>query len=231
MFVSGTNCYRTVDQYTTGKYTSIHFSLEYKRLPGFYVRNLLLPNALLLSLSGLIFFLPCEGGERVGFGITVTLALCVNLVIVIEFIPETSKTIPEICDYFLVSISLSGCSLLLATLVLNLYTYSWEVDPDKQERKDNLRSIFNKLCSVKRALKASSTKIIAVENVEEHNISSSVNKSVNENIHREETMTKNRKDVNEWVKRADKLIGVFYITLTSLFTIIFLADMANKSKE
>ena len=129
-----------MDQYTTSKYTAIHFSLEYKRLPGFYVRNLLLPNAVLLALSSLIFFLPCEGGERVGFGITVTLALCVNLVIVIEFIPETSKTIPEICDYFLVSICLSGCSLLLAAVILNLYTYSWENDTSTALPK--FRSVF-----------------------------------------------------------------------------------------
>ena len=86
----------------------------------FYVRNLILPNGLLLALSSLTFFIPGEAGERIGFGVTVTLALCVNLIIVIDFIPETSKTIPNLCSYFLTSIFLSGFSLLLATLSLNI---------------------------------------------------------------------------------------------------------------
>ena len=182
-----------------------------------------------LISNSLIFFLPCEGGERVGFGITVTLALCVNLVIVIEFIPETSKTIPDVCTYFLVSISLSGFALLLATLILNLYTYSWEVDAGKQGRKD--KSIFNKLCFVNRALKASSTKIIAVESVEKHNRSASVNKNVKESLQKEENLTGSEKDVNKWVKRVDKVIGVSYFLATSLYTIIFITDMARQGDK
>ena len=54
------------------------------------------------------------------YGITVTLALCVNLVIVIDFIPETSRTIPSLCTYFLVSICLSGFSILLSAVSLNV---------------------------------------------------------------------------------------------------------------
>ena len=86
----------------------------------FYIRNIILPNSILLFLSGLTFFIPCDMGDRIGFGVTVTLALCVNLIIVIDFVPETSKTIPDLCNYFLVSIFLSGLSLITATVSLNV---------------------------------------------------------------------------------------------------------------
>ena len=86
----------------------------------FYVQNIILPTGILLALSSLIFFLPSELSDRIGYGITVTLALCVNLVIVIDFIPETSRTIPSLCTYFLVCICLSGFSILLSTVSLNI---------------------------------------------------------------------------------------------------------------
>ena len=105
-------------------YSVIRLSLQFRRLSAFYVRNLILPNALLLTLSSLTFFLPGDSGDRIGFGVTVTLTLCVNLVIVIDFIPETSKTIPSLCNYYLVSIFCSGFSLLMAALSLNAHVWA-----------------------------------------------------------------------------------------------------------
>ena len=107
--------------------------IRLQRLKDFYVQNLILPNGVLLALSSLIFFLPSRLAERIGFGITVTLALCVNLVIVIDFIPETSKTIPALCTYFFVSICLSGGSLLLATVSLNIHSSSFHDASCKQQ--------------------------------------------------------------------------------------------------
>ena len=199
--------------------------MEYKRLPGFYVRNLLLPNALLLSLSGLIFFLPCEGGERVGFGITVTLALCVNLVIVIEFIPETSKTIPEICDYFLVSIFLSGCSLLLAAVILNLYTYSWEQTANSTgfgSTLINFRMFVEKMARTNRVFIEPPATVMNVE--------SSDAAIKDEELKNTENVSEagfSTKEANTKIKRLDKIMGLAYFLATSLYTTAFLLDMSN----
>ncbi|XP_075264027.1 neuronal acetylcholine receptor subunit alpha-5-like, partial [Convolutriloba macropyga] len=105
------------------RFSYLTFSANFKRLSDFYIRNLLLPNAGLLALSSLIFLLPAEQGDRIGFGVTLTLSLCVNLMIVTDFIPETSKTIPEICNYFLINIFLSSASIALATVSINLHLW------------------------------------------------------------------------------------------------------------
>ena len=84
----------------------ISVSVVYKRLSLFYVENLILPNALLLALSSLTFFIPGDNGEKISFGVTVTLALCVNLTLVTSFVPQTSTTFPRICTYFFLSIVL-----------------------------------------------------------------------------------------------------------------------------
>ena len=125
--------------YSTGKFSSLRFTINYGRMNSFYIRNIILPNSVLLALSSLTFFIPNNLGERVGFGVTVTLALCVNLIIVIDFVPETSKTIPNICNYFLVSIFLSGFSILLATMSINVSFWIQHLNPTVAE---NFRKIF-----------------------------------------------------------------------------------------
>ncbi|XP_075239445.1 neuronal acetylcholine receptor subunit alpha-6-like [Convolutriloba macropyga] len=107
---------------TNGRFSFVVLTLVYRRLPKFYVQNLILPNAFLLSLSSLTFFIPGNTGEKIGFGVTVTLALCVNLMIVVDFVPETSQTFPLICTYYFLSIVLSCFSLLLATVSVNWET-------------------------------------------------------------------------------------------------------------
>ena len=231
-FHLGTSCVRTVDHYPGGSYSAIHFYLDYQRLPGFYVRNLLLPNAVLLGLSCLIFFLPCEGGERIGFGITVTLALCVNLVIVIEFIPETSTTIPDVCNYFLVSICLSGCSLVMAAVILNLYTHSWEVEMKKDKINGGttmaqIRDFLSKLIKTNKVFSdvEPTAKVVQVKTC-----AISKEEVIKEKEEFSKEVTPPLVDVNARVRRVDKLIGVAYFVATSLYTTVFMAKMAAQMK-
>ena len=114
-------CEEREEIYNDGRgYSYVLVTVGLKRLGKFYALNLILPTGILLALSSLVFFLPSELSDRICYGITVTLALCVNLVIVIDFIPETSRTIPSLCTYFLVSICLSGFSILLSAVSLNV---------------------------------------------------------------------------------------------------------------
>ena len=157
-FCLGTACERLEITYLVGKFSSIKFTINYERLNSFYIRNIILPNAVLLALSSLTFFLPSEIGERVGFGVTVTLALCVNLIIVIDFVPETSKTIPNICNYFLISIFLSGFSIFLATISINVNFWTDPANCPKvcsNKVKENRRELSNSEFSSSQSSEAS----------------------------------------------------------------------------
>jgi len=143
----GTSCERVDVTYASGSYNSLTFTVEFERLRTFYVRNILLPNAVLLALSSLTFFMPSGVGERVSFGVTILLALCVNLIVVIDFIPETSRTIPNICNYFLVSIFLSGISIFWATISINVNHWAGTAAasrPVKNEKEDDKISCATK---------------------------------------------------------------------------------------
>ncbi len=111
-----------MDTYSTGTFTSLWFTVKLERLDSHYVRNLILPNAILLAITCLTFFLPYECGERIGFAMTVTLALCFNLIAVVGFVPESSKSMPNVSIYFLTSISFSALSLIIIFLISFLST-------------------------------------------------------------------------------------------------------------
>ena len=121
--VSETSCHKNVTLFPSGFYSFLNFTLKFQRLSNFYLRNIVLPNTSLLILSTLVFFIPFEIGERIGYGVTIMLALCVNLIIVTEYLPETSKTIPIVCHYFFLSILLSSASLLVSTIMVNVHSW------------------------------------------------------------------------------------------------------------
>ena len=116
--------------------------LVYKRLNTFYTKNLLLPNALLLGVTALVFFLPVDCGERIGYGVTLTLALCVNLMIVTEYIPETSRTFPDVGNYFLNSIILSGIAIILAAISINIHLWYQKKQMNEKVPEDRRQSHF-----------------------------------------------------------------------------------------
>ena len=64
------------------------------RKPLYYVFNLIIPCALIATLTLIKFFLPPESGEKVGLGITVLLAMTVFLLLVADSLPSTSESIP-----------------------------------------------------------------------------------------------------------------------------------------
>ena len=102
-----------------GAFSAAVITLTFKRLETFFVINLIIPTVLLLGISSLTFFIPGEIGEKLSYGATVTLSLCVNLTIFTDFIPMTSKTFPKLFTFILSSIVLSCISMVLATFSVN----------------------------------------------------------------------------------------------------------------
>ena len=64
-----------------------------------------------------MFFLPCDCNDQHNFGMTVLLTLSVNLVVVTNFIPETSRYFPRVCNYFLLSILQCIVGIILSSIV------------------------------------------------------------------------------------------------------------------
>ncbi|XP_035659256.1 neuronal acetylcholine receptor subunit alpha-7-like [Branchiostoma floridae] len=102
-------------------YPEVTYVIQIQRRSLFYVTNLLAPCALLSVLAIFGFYLPSDSGERVGLGITILLSYSVFLLMVSEWMPPTSRTVPLIVVYYTVTMLLVGLSTIMTIAVLNIH--------------------------------------------------------------------------------------------------------------
>lgn len=106
-------------------------------MPEFYLINMILPVMTIGMLNILVFLLPAESGERVGFSITVLLAIAVFQTIASEKLPAISRPqVSLLCIKLLIDLCLS---VLVTTLaIVSLYFYDMS---DSRKVPDCLRAI------------------------------------------------------------------------------------------
>ncbi|XP_063431277.1 neuronal acetylcholine receptor subunit beta-3-like [Mytilus trossulus] len=100
----------------------LEFSMKLKRYPMFYVLNLILPICLMIVINIFVFLLPPESGERVGYAVTVLLAIAVFLTISSENLPATSSPrISSISILLFADVCISAFTVLIVILSLRYY--------------------------------------------------------------------------------------------------------------
>ena len=73
-------------------YSGITYELTLDRLSSFYVVYIILPMLALSALFLLVFFIPVDSGERMGFGVSILLSLTVYLLVIFEIVPANSNS-------------------------------------------------------------------------------------------------------------------------------------------
>ena len=96
--------------------------LDIKRRTSFYLVNELLPIGAMGVLNLLVFLLPPESGERVGYSITLLLAIAVFLTIASSSLPKTSfPTISVLCVKLLFDTFVSSLATFFTIIGLRFY--------------------------------------------------------------------------------------------------------------
>ncbi|KAF7668175.1 hypothetical protein LDENG_00027230 [Lucifuga dentata] len=115
-----------------GKYwEQLIYTFTIKRRPLLHVINFLLPILFFLCLDLASFFISDHRGEKLGFKVTVLLAISVLLLILNDILPSMSNKTPLIATYCIVIFALMLLSLLETILV----TYLMEKDSSSLERQ------------------------------------------------------------------------------------------------
>ena len=81
----------------TSSFSSLNFKVILQRRPMFHIINTLFPVALMAVLIAMVFKLPVDSGEKIGFSLTVLLAYAVYLTMISDNIPSTSVTVCYLC--------------------------------------------------------------------------------------------------------------------------------------
>ncbi|XP_060951355.1 5-hydroxytryptamine receptor 3A-like [Limanda limanda] len=101
-------------------YTSVIYTINMKRRSALYIVNFILPILFLLCLDLSSFMISDSGGEKLGFKITVLLAITVMQLILNDILPSSSNRIPLIAVYCIGVFSLMMLSLMETVLVMYL---------------------------------------------------------------------------------------------------------------
>lgn len=119
----GTKAVRRVVRYPCcpEPFPDVTFYIHIRRRVLYYAFNVIIPCALLSSLTLTGFLLPPDSGEKVTLGLTVLLAFSVFMLLIAENMPATSEYIPLIGIYLTVIMAMSGMSVVFSVLVLNIH--------------------------------------------------------------------------------------------------------------
>ncbi|EJD73859.1 nicotinic acetylcholine receptor subunit type G [Loa loa] len=101
-------------------FSTIVFELHLRRRVLYFIYNIIAPCFMLSILTMMQFLLPCESGEKITLGLTVLLAYSVFSFNIAENMPETSDVIPLIAIYLMGIMAISGLSVSLSVIVLNM---------------------------------------------------------------------------------------------------------------
>ncbi|XP_059159007.1 acetylcholine receptor subunit beta-like 1 [Physella acuta] len=98
------------------------FQLKFtlKRRPIFLIVNIILPVVFLSFLNILVFIIPVESGEKIGYGITVLLALSVFMCIVMGMLPRSSRSMPNVTIYLFILLIISMLTVIDSIVIVYL---------------------------------------------------------------------------------------------------------------
>ncbi|MEQ2300642.1 hypothetical protein AMECASPLE_027828 [Ameca splendens] len=254
LFVSMTVTSKTVNHFGFNQ-TMIVYMINMKRRSVLYIANFLLPVLFFLCLDFASLLMSDTGGEKVGFKITILLAVTVMQLILNDILPSSSDKIPLIAVYCIGTFALMLLSLLETIVVIHLIDKDASQDNEKemtkcqiegQEKKlTDLQSCFIGIkkcssCASVNKTSANGTQFIGKEGgmggLTE--VSLALEKMSDElgDIKKSITLLSGRQEEEKpryWTRTAQKInkvFAVFYVTATILF-LAFVSTMWYSADE
>ncbi|XP_062974674.1 acetylcholine receptor subunit alpha [Elgaria multicarinata webbii] len=123
---------------TETPYLDITYHFVLLRLPLYFIVNVIIPCLLFSFLTGLVFYLPTDSGEKMTLSISVLLSLTVFLLVIVELIPSTSSAVPLIGKYMLFTMVFVITSIIITVIVINTHHRS----PSTHTMPQWVRKIF-----------------------------------------------------------------------------------------
>ncbi|XP_061179321.1 neuronal acetylcholine receptor subunit alpha-7-like [Saccostrea echinata] len=101
--------------------TDVHFIINLRRKPLYYVMNLILPIIFLGVLNLLVFIIPADAGEKMGYAVTIFLTFAVFLTMVSGELPINSDNVSILSVYLIVQLCIGIFVLIITSLQLRLH--------------------------------------------------------------------------------------------------------------
>lgn len=111
----------TVESMSSASASYLVFTLKLARKPGYFLVNMIIPILILGMLNGLVFLLPADSGERVGYAITAFLTFAVFLTMLSDNLPKSSSPMSLLCYFLTLMLIMSALSTVITIMTLRVY--------------------------------------------------------------------------------------------------------------
>ncbi|CAL1526860.1 unnamed protein product [Lymnaea stagnalis] len=135
----------------TVEFSCIQIQFTLKRRPYFLLVNIVLPVIFLSFLNILVFVIPADSGEKIGYGITVLLALSVFMSIIGSMLPRSSSKIPKVTLYLFILLIISMLTVIVSIVIVYLHHLE-EKEVKHQKVKARYSSAVSKVAQLRRAV-------------------------------------------------------------------------------
>ncbi|XP_076085712.1 neuronal acetylcholine receptor subunit alpha-3-like isoform X1 [Mytilus galloprovincialis] len=102
-------------------FAELLFRMEFKRLYGHYLMSVIFPTILTAILTFVTFFLPLESGDKIGYILTVLLALAVLLTLFSDTMPTTSKHTSVLVVFLTVTLGMACLVIIFTIFIIRLF--------------------------------------------------------------------------------------------------------------
>ena len=101
-------------------YNNIVFIFNIERRPLYYIMNIILPIVFLGFLNGLVFVIPADSGEKMGYSVTVFLSLVVFFTMIGNLLPVSSVSVSVLGICLFLQIALGVIIIVITSVQLRL---------------------------------------------------------------------------------------------------------------
>ena len=101
--------------------SNILFTFYIERKPLYYITNIILPIVFLGFLNGLVFVIPAESGEKIGYSVTIFLSLVVFITIIGTLLPVNSVSVSVLGVYLVLQVAMGVVIIVISTVQLRLH--------------------------------------------------------------------------------------------------------------
>ncbi|XP_056008968.1 neuronal acetylcholine receptor subunit alpha-10-like [Ostrea edulis] len=140
----------------TYRFAELKYTIDMERRSSYFVLTIFMPVIMLLLLNSVVFLLPTDSGERVGYSITCLLALAVFLTLTADNLPRTSDPL-SVLACFLMLLVMTSAGICLMTILSVWLHHKDEKSPMPIYLK---KFVYHVLCRGRKTQKADDKRVI-----------------------------------------------------------------------
>ena len=211
--------------------STLKLSLTVERKHLYFAFNIILPILVLCVLNTIVFWLPAESGERVGFSVTCFLSFVVLLNMVMDILPRSSSPISYLCYYLVVMMIFSG--LVSVVVIFEMIIYHKPETSEVPQWLQKFVRIMTCRCCKCRSNNVSDVSSGEAGEVKDEDAGSGT-KTINVAPAEEDGNVGEAEDLDDEItwpivgRVLDRMFFVAFLGVEIFFTLLFIIPLANR---